>query len=191
MYVFIDLGSHKPIIVPPSISNDNSSMVTKILGLTPLHQTTLLKSEQHKESSILTSLGRGATPWILLGLEWAWVMSFFFITFPHFPYILAASNSLWVVMQKSAAWTVPELMISSGMEGWDELEMLEQFEMVNQLLLSRLRRWRILFLSLLMKIRHDWASAAAVIEPIPCQLQFLTSWGPRTGCLQLFKCWAD
>ena len=31
-------------------------------------------------------------------------------------------------MQKSAAWTVPELMVSSGMEGWDELEMLEQFE---------------------------------------------------------------
>ena len=182
IHVFIDLGSHKPIIVPPSRPNDNSSMVTKISGLTPLHQTTLLKSEQHKENSILTGLGRGTTPWVLLGSEWAWVMGFF-ITFPHFLYILAASNSLWVVMQKSAAWTVPEFMIFGGMEGWDELEMLEQFEMVNQLLLSRLRRWRILFLSLLMKIRHDWASAVAVIEPIPCQLQFLTSWGSQIGCL--------
>uniref|UniRef100_A0A2N9F5D1 PI3K/PI4K catalytic domain-containing protein n=1 Tax=Fagus sylvatica TaxID=28930 RepID=A0A2N9F5D1_FAGSY len=54
MHVFIDLGSHKPIIVPPNRPNDNSSMVAKISGLTPIHRTTLLKSEQHKESSILT-----------------------------------------------------------------------------------------------------------------------------------------
>ena len=44
-------------------------MVAKILGLTPLHQTTLLKSEPHKESSTLTGLGRGATPWVLFGTE--------------------------------------------------------------------------------------------------------------------------
>ena len=61
MYVFIDLSSHKPIIVPPSRPNDNSSRVAKISGQTPLHQTILLKSEQHKKSSILTDLGRGAT----------------------------------------------------------------------------------------------------------------------------------
>jgi hypothetical protein len=60
MHVSIDLGFHKLIIVPPS-----SSMVTKTLGLTPLHQTTLLKSEPHKESSTLTGLGCGATPWVL------------------------------------------------------------------------------------------------------------------------------
>ena len=69
MHVFIDLGSHKPIIVPLSRPNDNSSMVAKISGLTPLHQTTLLKLKQHKESSILTGLGRGATPWVFLGPE--------------------------------------------------------------------------------------------------------------------------
>ena len=32
-------------------------------------------------------------------------------------------------------------MVSGGMEGWDELEMLEQFEMEDQLPLSRLRGW--------------------------------------------------
>ena len=62
MHVSINLGFHKLIIVPPSRLDDSSSMVAKISGLTPLHQTTLLKSEPHKESSTLTGLGRGATP---------------------------------------------------------------------------------------------------------------------------------
>jgi hypothetical protein len=60
MHVSCDFGFHKLIIVPPSRPNDSSSMATKISGLTPLHQTTLLKSDQHKESSFLTSLGRGS-----------------------------------------------------------------------------------------------------------------------------------
>jgi hypothetical protein len=62
MHASIDLGFHKLIIVPLSRPNDSSSMVAKISGLTPLYQTTLLKSEPHKESSTLTGLGRGATP---------------------------------------------------------------------------------------------------------------------------------
>ena len=78
MHVSSDLGLHKLIIVPPSRPNDNSSMVAKISGLTPLRQTTLLKSEQHKESRILTGLGHGATLWVLLGPEWTWVMGFFY-----------------------------------------------------------------------------------------------------------------
>ena len=62
MHVSIDLGFHKLITVPPNRPDDNSLMVAKILELTPLHQTTLLKSEPHKKSSTLTSLGHGATP---------------------------------------------------------------------------------------------------------------------------------
>ena len=62
MHISIDLGFHKLVTVPPSRPGDSSLMVAKILGLTPLHQTTLLKSEPHKESSTLTGLGRGATP---------------------------------------------------------------------------------------------------------------------------------
>ena len=127
MHASINLGFYKLIIMPPNRPNDSSSLVAKISGLTPLHQTTLLKSKSHKESSTLMDLGRGATPWVLLGPEWTWVMGFF-ITFPHFPCILAVSNGLWAVIQKSVAWTVPELMVSGGMEGWDKLEMLEQFE---------------------------------------------------------------
>ena len=62
MHVSIDLGFHKLAIVPPSRPGDSSLMATKILGLTPLHQTILLKFEPHKESSTLTGLGRGAAP---------------------------------------------------------------------------------------------------------------------------------
>ena len=62
MHVFIDLGFHKLVTMPPSKPGDSSLMVAQILGLTPLHQTTLLKSEPHKENSTLTGLGRGATP---------------------------------------------------------------------------------------------------------------------------------
>jgi hypothetical protein len=62
IHVSINLGFHKLIIVPPSRLDNSSSMVAKISGLTPLHQTTLLKSELHKESSTLMGLGRGAIP---------------------------------------------------------------------------------------------------------------------------------
>ena len=62
MHVSCNFGFNKLIIVPPSRPDDSSLMVTKILGFTPLHQTTLLKSEPHKGSSTLTGLGRGATP---------------------------------------------------------------------------------------------------------------------------------
>ncbi len=78
MHVSNDLGFHKLIIVPLSRPNDSSSMVAKILELTPLHQTTLLKWESHKEGSTLTGLGHGATPWVLLGPEWTWVIGFFY-----------------------------------------------------------------------------------------------------------------
>ena len=76
MHISIDLSFHKLATVSPSRPGDNSLMATKILGLTPLHQTTLLKSEPYKESSTPTGLSRGATPWVLLGLKWTWVMGF-------------------------------------------------------------------------------------------------------------------
>ena len=62
MHVSIDLSFHKLATVSPSRPGDSSLMATKILGLTPLHQTTLLKSEPNKGSSTLTGLGCGATP---------------------------------------------------------------------------------------------------------------------------------
>ena len=60
MHASIDLGFHKLIIVPPNRPNNSSLMVAKISGLTPFHQTTLLKSDQHKESSFLIGLDRGS-----------------------------------------------------------------------------------------------------------------------------------
>ena len=62
MHVSIDLGFHMLATMPPNRPSDSSLMITKILGLTPLHQTTLFKSEPHKGSSTLTGLGRDATP---------------------------------------------------------------------------------------------------------------------------------
>ena len=62
MHASINLGFYKLIIMPPNRPNDSSSLVAKISGLTPLHQTTLLKSKLHKESSTLTGLGHGAIP---------------------------------------------------------------------------------------------------------------------------------
>ena len=62
MNVSIDLGFHKLATVPPNRPSDSSLMVAMTLGLTPLHQTTLLKSKPHKKISTLTGLGRGATP---------------------------------------------------------------------------------------------------------------------------------
>ena len=140
MHVSIDFGFHKLVTVPLNRPGDSSLMVAKISGLTPFHQTTLLKSEPHKESSTLTGLGRGATPWVFLGLKLTWVMSFFII-FSQFPYVLSVSNGLWAVIQKFAAWTVSESIIFDGIEGWDKLEMLGQFEMEDQLPLARLREW--------------------------------------------------
>uniref|UniRef100_A0A2N9EW49 Uncharacterized protein n=1 Tax=Fagus sylvatica TaxID=28930 RepID=A0A2N9EW49_FAGSY len=62
MHVSINLEFHKLATVPPSRPSDSSLMVVKILGLTPLHQTKLPKSEPHKESSTLTGLDHEATP---------------------------------------------------------------------------------------------------------------------------------
>ena len=58
-------------------------MGTQISELTPLHQTTLLKSDQHKESSFLTGLDRGSyslSP-LRTGMVMAMVsLSYFFIS---------------------------------------------------------------------------------------------------------------
>jgi hypothetical protein len=62
MHISIDLSFHKLATMPPSRPSDSNLMVTKTLGLTPLYQTTLLKSESHKGSSTFTGLDRGATP---------------------------------------------------------------------------------------------------------------------------------
>ena len=58
----IDFGSHKLVTMSPNRPSDSFLMVTKVLGLTPLLQTTLLKSQQQKGSSTFTGLGREANP---------------------------------------------------------------------------------------------------------------------------------
>uniref|UniRef100_A0A2N9IPU6 Uncharacterized protein n=1 Tax=Fagus sylvatica TaxID=28930 RepID=A0A2N9IPU6_FAGSY len=82
MHVSCDFGFHNLIIVPPSRPNDSSSMATKISELTSLHQTTLLKSDQHKESSFLMGLGRGSYSMSPFGTGMGMVMGFL----SHFPF---------------------------------------------------------------------------------------------------------
>ena len=81
MHVSCDFGFHKLIIMSPSRPNDSSSLVALISRLTPLHQTTLLKSDQHKESSFLTGLGHGSYSLSPFGTGMGMVMGFL----SHFP----------------------------------------------------------------------------------------------------------
>ena len=48
----------------------------------------------------------------------------------------------------------------------------------------------LLFFSFLVRSDMVWVPPAADMQPISCQPQSLTSWGPRIGCFQQFKCWA-
>ena len=65
-------------------------MVAKISGLTPLHQTTLLKSDQHKESSLLTGLGRGSYSLSPFGTGMGMVMGF--------PSYFLISHASWLLL---------------------------------------------------------------------------------------------
>ena len=86
----IDFGSHKLATMPPSKPSDNCLMVTKVLGLTPLLQTTLLKSQQHRGSSISRVWAVG----LLLGSfsDWDGHGSWFCIMFFQSPCVLAVPN---------------------------------------------------------------------------------------------------
>ena len=124
MHVSVDLGFHKLATVPPNRPDDCSLMVAKILELTPLYQATLLKSEPHKESSTLTGLGCGATPWVLFGTEMD-MSHGVFIIFSHFPCVLDVSNGLWAFTHRFAIWTVSKSIISGEMKDLGELVVLE------------------------------------------------------------------
>ena len=184
MHVSIDLGFHKVVNVSPSRPGDSSLMVAKILGLTSLHQTTLLKSEPHKESNTLTGLGRGATPWVLFRTEMDMGHGVFII-FSHFPCVLDVSNGPWTFVQESAAWTVSKSMISGGMKDYNELVVLEwQGE-------ARGRRPAThegvgTHCCILWQWKDDigWAPLVAGMEPITSNCDFWPL-GPRTSCLWL------
>ena len=150
MHASIDLGFHKLIIVPPNRPNNSSLMVAKISGLTPLHQTTLLKSEPHKESNTLTGLGRGATPWVLLGPEWTW-SRVFLSHLPNcnaswlFPIVFELLFRSLLREQYQNSWFPVGWRAEINWRCWTSLKMIDQ------LLLSCLRGWKLLFLSLLVK----------------------------------------
>ena len=188
MHVFIDLGSHKLIIVPPSRPNDNNSMVAKI--------SRLPSTKPHSSSQ--NHIRRVVHSWIwavglLLESFWDQNGHGLWVFLSHFPISHASwlLPCLWAVMQKSAAWTVSESMVSGGMEGWDELEILERFEYGRPAASCHVWEDGSYCSSLyLWKYNMVWAPAATDIEPIPWQLQFLTWWGLRIGYPQLLECWA-
>uniref|UniRef100_A0A2N9IL46 Uncharacterized protein n=1 Tax=Fagus sylvatica TaxID=28930 RepID=A0A2N9IL46_FAGSY len=89
----------------------------------PPTTTTLLKSDQHKESSFLTGLGRGSYSLSPFGTGMDMVMglpSYFFIS--NMSWLLPVVFELLCI---SLLRTVPELIVSGGMKSWNELEMFE------------------------------------------------------------------
>ena len=160
-------------------------MVTKISGLTPLHQTTLLKSDQHKESSFLTGLGRGSYslgPFetgmdMVMGLP-----SYFFI-----------SNMSWlqpVVFELLCISLLCEQYQNSlfpvewrARMSW---RCLNNLKMASWLLLSCWRRWHAAAFLFFSKIGHSMGSANSRHAVFPFSAWVQTSWDPRIGCLQLF-----
>ena len=65
-------------------------MGTQISELTSLYQTTLLKSDQHKESSFLTGLGHGSYSLSPLGIGMVMAMGF--------PSCFFISHAFWLLL---------------------------------------------------------------------------------------------
>ena len=145
MHVSIDLDFHKLATVSPSKPNDSSSMVIKIFGLTPFHQTILLKSKPHKGSSTLTGLGRGATAWVFLGLKWTWVMGFSSY-FPNShvswmcPTVLELLSKSLPREQYQNPWFRVKWRAMVSWLCWSSLEWLKEED---QLPLVRMKRWEV------------------------------------------------
>ena len=165
-------------------------MVAKISELTLLHQTTLLKSEQHKENSILTGLGRGTTPWVLLGPEWTWIMGFL----SHF-LISHASWLLPIVFellcrnllreQYQNSWFSVRWRAEVSWRCWSNLKNGKPAALV---MFERMEATVPLFIS---EIRHDVGSTSNRYTAHSLSASVSDFMGPRTDCLQLFQCWPD
>ena len=191
MHVSIDLSSHKLVTVPPSRPGDSNLMVAQILGLIPLHQTTLLKSRPHKETSTLTGpWGYSLSPFRDWNGPGWWVLNHIF-PFPmclervqrslsFHPEVCRRNNvefhnfrwngELWwaglagTVVNGSRKKTSCS---SVCMRGWGATIPLFIGE----------NKWHHVG-----SISRHWAHSLTA--------DFLTSWGLRIGCLQLFGCWA-
>ena len=156
MHVSCDFGFHKLVIVPPSRPNDSSSWLP-ISGLTPLHQTTLLKSDQHKESSFLTSLGRGSYSLSPFRTGMGMVMgcsSYFFISHASWllPIVFEPLCKSLLRKQYQNSWFLVEW--KAGVS-WSSLKM------INQLLLSRWKRWHAAVLLFFSKTGHGVGSISS------------------------------
>ena len=160
MHISCDFGFHKLIIVPPSRPTNSSSMATKISGLTPLHQTTLLKSDQHKESSFLTGLGHGSYSLSPFGIGMDMVMGL-----PSHFFISNMSCLLPVVFELLCISLLREQYQNSlfpvewraGM-GW---RCLNNLKIASWLLLSRWRRWHAAIPLFFSKIRYGVGSTSS------------------------------
>ena len=132
-------------------------------------------------------LSRGATPWVLLGLKWTWVIGFHHI----FPILMCLGCVQWSIelTQKSVAYIVPKPMISGKIESHGELVTLERLGEARgrRLAASSTCRDVGVHCSLFLWWENDirWAPLAADIEPISSQLVISSFWSPRTGCPEL------
>ena len=161
-------------------------MGTQISELTPLHQTTLLKSDQHKESSFLTGLGHGSYSLSPLGTGMVMAMGFpscFFIS--HVFWLLPVvfellcrsllreqyQNSLFPVNEE-LEWAVGAWVIWKWWVGCS-CHVGEDGPATVFLFFSKIGR------------RMGSASGRHTTPPLSAWVQ--TLWDPRIGCLQLFQ----
>ena len=132
-------------------------MITWISGLTPLYQTTLLKSDQHKESSFLTGLSRGSYSLSPFGTGMDMVMGL-----PSYFFISNVSWLLPVVFELLCISLLREQYYNSlfpvewraGMS-W---RCLNNLKIASWLLLSRWRRWHAAIPLFFSKIRYGVGS---------------------------------
>ena len=132
-------------------------MATKISGLTPLHQTTLPKSDQHKESSFLRGLGRGSYSLSPFETGMGMVMGFF-------PFPMHLGCFRWSLSCCAETCCVNSIRTHdfrwNGELRWVG-EALSNLKMLSQLLLSRWRRWHAAVLFFFSKINHGVGSTSS------------------------------
>ena len=156
-------------------------MGTQISELTPLHQTTLLKSDQHKESNFLTGLGRGSYSLSPFGTGMDMVMglpSHFFIS--NMSWLLPVVFELLCIslLREQYQNSLFPVEWRAGM-GW---RCLNNLKMASWLLLSRWRRWEAVALLFFSKMGHSMGSTSRYVAHLLSVL-LQTSWDPWVGCI--------
>ena len=131
----------------------------------------------------------GLFPESFLGLKWIWVMGFL----SHLPNSHVSRLFLMVFKLLFRSLLREQCQNQWFPVGWKAKMSWKCWSSLKWKTNRLCHVWedgKLLFLSLLVKIRHDVGSTCSSYRAHLWQFQFLTSWDLRTGYPQLFKCWA-